>query len=319
MSMKFNTVIFTVFLLGWTLSATAQAPRKMTRGEYILQYKALSIRQMNVTGIPASIIMAQACLESDNGNSRLAVKANNHFGIKCHTSWDGEKIYHDDDKKQECFRKYDTPEGSFFDHSDFLRNRDRYAALFSLPSTDYKGWAHGLKKAGYATNPVYAELLIKIIEDNKLYELDTEPANEPLLARLELEQKQNIIEIDSYIFEVHRKERLRNKVKYVLARDKESYKDIAMELGVKPKKLEQYNDVKDHVLHYGEMVYIEKKKRRTAKDQPAHIAERNETMHSISQRYAVRLDKLYEYNGMRVGQEPRVGDEIFLRKNKRRR
>ena len=126
------------------------------------------------------------------------------------------------------------------------------------------------------------------------------------------------MEIDSYIFEVHRKQRLRNKVKYVLARDKESYNDIAMELGIKLKKLEQYNDAKDHVLSYGEMVYIEKKKKYTAKDQPAHIAARNETMHSISQHYAVRLDKLYEYNGMKKGQEPRAGDEIFLRKNKRR-
>jgi hypothetical protein len=274
---------------------------------------------MNVSGVPASIIMAQACLESDNGNSRLAVEANNHFGIKCHTTWDGDKIYHDDDKKQECFRKYDTPEGSFFDHSDFLRYRERYAALFSLPPTDYKAWAQGLKKAGYATNPLYAELLIKIIEENKLYELDTDPVNKPLLAQLELEQKQNILEFDSYIFEVQRKERMRNKVKYVLARDRESYKDIAMELGIKLKKLEAYNDVKDHVLGYGEMVYIEKKKKCTAKDQPVHIAERGETMHSISQRYAVRLDKLYEYNGMKKGQEPRPGDEVFLRKNKRRR
>ncbi|MDR3184274.1 MAG: glucosaminidase domain-containing protein [Prevotellaceae bacterium] len=317
--MRFYTVIFTAFLLGCALSATGQTPRKTTREEYILKYKALSVRQMNITGIPASIIMAQACLESDNGNSRLAVEANNHFGIKCHKPWDGDKIYHDDDKKQECFRKYDTSEGSFFDHSEFLRNRDRYAALFSLPASDYKGWAHGLKKAGYATNPVYAELLIKIIEDNKLYELDTEPVNEQLLARLELEQKQNIIEIDSYIFEVHRRQRLRNKVKYVLARDRESYKDIAIELGINLKKLEQYNDTNDHVLSYGEMVYIEKKKRSTAKDQPVHVAGRNETMHSISQRYAVRLDKLYEYNGMKKGQEPMPGDEVFLRKNKRRR
>jgi LysM repeat protein len=272
---------------------------------------------MKMSGIPASIIMAQACLESDNGNSMLAVKANNHFGIKCHTTWDGEVIYHDDDRAKECFRKYDTPEGSFFDHSDFLRYRDRYAGLFSLSATDYKGWAHGLKKAGYATNPVYAELLIKIIEENKLYELDKEPVN--VTSPAQIEQAQNTVEVDTYIFEVHRKQLRRNKVKYVLARENETYKDIATELGMKPKKLEQYNDTKDHLLDYGEVVYIEKKKRSTVKSLPIHITESNETMHSISQRYAVRLDKLYEYNGMKKGQEPKAGDEIFLQKNKRRR
>jgi hypothetical protein len=266
-------------------------------------------------GVPASIIMAQACLESDNGNSTLAAKANNHFGIKCHTTWDGEIIYHDDDKANECFRKYDTPNGSFFDHSDFLRSRDRYVALFSLSSTDYKGWAHGLKKAGYATNPMYAELLIKIIEENKLYELDTEPA---ISTFAQVEQAQNTIEVDTYIFDVRRREHRRNNVKYVLARENETYKDIAMELGMNPKKLEQYNDIRDHLLEYGEVVYIAKKKRSAVRNLPAHIVESNETMHSISQRYGIRLDKLYEYNGMRKGQEPKTSEEIFLRKNKRR-
>jgi LysM repeat protein len=316
MRTKFNGVIITVFLLGCIFSAAGQPPKKMTREDYISKYKSLSIRQMKMSGIPASIIMAQACLESDNGNSTLAVEANNHFGIKCHTTWDGDVIYHDDDRANECFRKYDTPDGSFFDHSDFLRSRDRYIALFSLSATDYKGWAHGLKKAGYATNPMYAELLIKIIEENKLYELDTEPVN---AATTQIEQAQNTIEVDTYIFEVRRKEHRRNNVKYVLARENETYKDIAMELGMKPKKLEQYNETRDHLLTYGETVYIEKKKRSTARNLPVHIAESNETMYSISQRYAVRLDKLYEYNGMKKGQEPRTGEEIFLRKNKRRR
>jgi LysM repeat protein len=316
MRTKFHTVILTAFLLGCVFSAAGQTSKKTTREEYIKKYKSISIRQMKMSGIPASIIMAQACLESNNGNSTLAVKANNHFGIKCHTTWDGDVIYHDDDKANECFRKYDTPDGSFFDHSDFLRYRDRYASLFSLSISDYKGWAHGLKKAGYATNPMYAELLIKIIEDNKLYELDIAPVDVPGPAQIE--QAQNTIEVDTYIFEVQRKQLRRNKVKYVLARENETYKDIATELGMKPKKLEQYNDTKDHLLEYGEIVYIGKKKRSTVRKLPIHIAESNETMHSISQRYAVRLDKLYEYNGMKKGQEPKAGDEIFLRKNKRR-
>ena len=315
MRTKFHAVVLTAFLLGGVFSAAGQTSR-MTREEYISKYKALCIRQMKMSGIPASIIMAQACLESDNGNSTLAVKANNHFGIKCHTTWDGDVIYHDDDKPNECFRKYDTPDGSFFDHSDFLRSRDRYVALFSLAATDYKGWAHGLKKAGYATNPMYAEILIKIIEENKLYELDTEPA---ISTVAQAEQGQNTIEVDTYIFDVIRKQHRRNNVKYVLARENETYKDIAMELGMKSKKLEQYNDTRDHLLEYGEVVYIAKKKRSAPRNLPAHITQSNETMHGISQRYGVRLDKLYEYNKMRKGDEPRTGEEILLRKDKRRR
>ena len=127
---------------------------------------------MKQFGVPASITLAQAMLESDNGNSTLAVKANNHFGIKCHKDWTGATIYHDDDRKGECFRKYKNPEQSFNDHSLFLRGGKRYAFLFDLTPTDYKAWAHGLKKAGYATNPKYAELLIKIIEDNEFYRFD---------------------------------------------------------------------------------------------------------------------------------------------------
>ncbi len=147
--------------------------RDISRREYIEMYKHIAIRQMNQYGIPASIIMAQACLESGNGNSRLAVKANNHFGIKCH-NWNGKRIYHNDDKRGECFRKYTEVEDSFKDHSEFLRNGRRYQSLFDLKKTDYKAWAHGLKAAGYATNPKYANLLIEIIEKNELYKLDGE-------------------------------------------------------------------------------------------------------------------------------------------------
>lgn len=147
--------------------------RDISRREYIEMYKQIAIRQMNQYGIPASIIMAQACLESGNGNSRLAVKANNHFGIKCH-NWNGKRIYHNDDERGECFRKYTEAEDSFKDHSEFLRNGRRYQSLFDLKKTDYKAWAHGLKAAGYATNPQYANLLIEIIEKNELYKLDGE-------------------------------------------------------------------------------------------------------------------------------------------------
>lgn len=146
--------------------------QNLTREQYIEKYKDLAIRQMNQYGIPASIILAQGCLESGNGNSRLAVKANNHFGIKCH-NWTGKRIYHNDDKRGECFRKYNSPDDSFKDHSEFLKNGKRYRSLFDLKRTDYKAWAHGLKAAGYATNPQYAKMLIDIIEKHSLYKYDS--------------------------------------------------------------------------------------------------------------------------------------------------
>lgn len=146
--------------------------QRISREEYILRYKDVAVRQMNLYGIPASIIMAQACLESDNGNSALARNANNHFGIKCNNGWSGPGYLHDDDKKNECFRKYNSPEESFKDHSEFLKNGQRYRFLFSYSNSDYVSWAHGLKSAGYATNPKYAQLLIKVIEENDLHKLD---------------------------------------------------------------------------------------------------------------------------------------------------
>lgn len=160
-----------LFIIFFFLSATIYS-QKLTRVQYIEKYKQVAQKQMRLYNIPASIIMAQACLESGNGNSTLATKANNHFGIKCHTSWKGKRYRHDDDKRRECFRKYNSPIESFEDHSIFLSTGKRYSSLFDLKITDYKAWAHGLKAAGYATNPKYAKLLIDIIETYKLYELD---------------------------------------------------------------------------------------------------------------------------------------------------
>lgn len=157
-------------------AALGLGAQNLTREEYIDKYKDIAIKQMHKTKIPASIILAQACLESSNGNSTLARKANNHFGIKCHDGWKGKKIRQDDDERRECFRKYDKAADSFTDHSNFLRSRSRYASLFDLPISDYKGWAHGLKAAGYATNPKYAQLLINIIEEYKLYKYDSADA-----------------------------------------------------------------------------------------------------------------------------------------------
>lgn len=159
---------------------TASA-QKMSSVEYIAKYKDLAISEMNQYGIPASITLAQGVLESGNGNSELARKAKNHFGIKCHSSWTGKKVYHDDDEAQECFRKYPTVSASYRDHSIFLQ-KARYANLFELSITDYRGWAKGLKKAGYATNPQYPERLINIIELHHLQQYDN-PSDAAFMAK----------------------------------------------------------------------------------------------------------------------------------------
>jgi hypothetical protein len=171
-----NTIL--IILLAAVFTAfVVPVSDKTPQVRYVEKYAALAVDEMYRSGVPASITLAQGLLESRYGLSELATEGNNHFGIKCHNNWQGGKVYHDDDKKGECFRKYDSPEESFRDHSDFLRYRDRYKFLFDLEVNDYKGWAHGLKKAGYATDPAYPAKLIKLIEDYKLYKYDVAPSD----------------------------------------------------------------------------------------------------------------------------------------------
>ena len=180
MKISRKNIILTLLLpliVGLAVSFTSPDSSTTPQVRYVEKYAALAIDEMYRSGVPASITLAQGLLESRYGLSELATKGNNHFGIKCHNNWQGGKVYHDDDAKGECFRKYDSPEESFRDHSDFLRYRDRYKFLFDLEVNDYKGWAHGLKKAGYATDPAYPAKLIKLIEDYKLYKFDVAPSD----------------------------------------------------------------------------------------------------------------------------------------------
>jgi flagellum-specific peptidoglycan hydrolase FlgJ len=150
---------------------------------YIQDFKETAKDNMRRHGIPASIILAQGILESGAGKGTLCISANNHFGIKCHSDWTGEKVYHDDDSEQECFRKYKDPAGSYDDHSLFLTTRSRYASLFKLDKDDYEGWAHGLKAAGYATDPKYPAKLIGLIENYDLAQYDAEVLNKKYVAK----------------------------------------------------------------------------------------------------------------------------------------
>ncbi len=288
---------------------------QITRNEYIQRYQILAIEEMARSGIPASITIAQGCLESANGSSELSKKSNNHFGIKCKKGWKGKKVYYDDDAKNECFRKYRTVEDSYVDHTNFLLNNQRYASLFELKTTDYKGWAHGLKKAGYATNKKYAHKLIHIIETNKLYRLDYKISYDELMA---FEQKQmgsegisNSLSINA--FQSHEIIK-RNHVKSVVARRSDTYEIIAQELGLKEWVLYKYNDQSaGYRPRQNEIVYIQQKKGKTKKDNLSHRVEQGDSMHYISQLYGIKLNKLYRRNRMKKGQQPPTGHIIYLR------
>jgi LysM repeat protein len=296
-----------------------QAVPRMTNEEYISLYKDDAVRDMLKTGVPASITLAQAMLESDNGNSTLAREANNHFGIKCHTEWNGETLYKDDDRRNECFRKYKSVLESYDDHSEFLRTRQRYAFLFSYDRTDYVSWARGLKKAGYATNPQYAERLIKIIQENNLHIFDTatSPDNveyvsvsssptrpkfptEPI-AEVAISSQRRISEL--------------NRTEYIVARQGDTYQSLAKEFDLMPWQILKYNDLKktDRIKD-GETIFLKPKR---SKAQTAyHVMQAGETLRDVSQKYGVKLKVLYKYNRTEEGVQPAAGEKIWLSKKK---
>ncbi len=306
---------------------------------YIARYSQLAIKEMKIYRIPASITLAQGIIESNCGKSPLAVKANNHFGIKCHREWTGEGFYYDDDQKNECFRKYLNPEDSFRDHSLFLTLRPRYAALFSLDPKDYTGWAYGLKQAGYATNPEYPRLLIRVIEDNRLFELDKEEIEEEIAEKAQPEEIQIVAKTvvtaprksehvlfyenfqmpDPAKFEqkntssAGRKIYENNGIPFIFAKKGDNWINIASEFGIYAFQVYRQNDLKgSDPITPGQILYLESKRRKAAVD--SHIASDTDSMYSISQQYGVKIKFLYRYNNMLPGQEPKPGVTILLRK-----
>lgn len=275
--------IFIFILVGMYCCFSLQAQtRSRQYEEYIKKYRELAVEEMKKYHIPASITLAQGLLESGAGQSTLARKSNNHFGIKCGSDWRGKTVSHDDDARGECFRAYKHPKQSYEDHSKFLVGRPRYASLFKLKITDYKGWARGLKKAGYATNPRYAEQLIGIIELYDLYKYDTKGGLKWM--------KENPNPHQPYIA---------NGLVYVVVRSGDSWKGISKEFDISQKKLRKYNDLyKGYALQVGDILYLEEKNKRASKEHIVHVLRAGESMHSISQKYGIRLKNLYKLNKM---------------------
>lgn len=277
---------------------------------YIEKYRDVAIREMKEFGVPASITLAQGILESGSGQSYLAQRANNHFGIKCHLDWDGKRVYKDDDEKNECFRAYKDPDESFRDHSLFLKNRSRYASLFKEDPTDYKAWAHGLKRAGYATNRKYPTLLIDLIERYELHKYDLEgfkvdveeiTKNEPDVPARE--------EIKSYQVNVSK-----NYVEYVTAKEGDSFESISTQVDVSVKRLLRYNELEeDTPLASGQRVYLQPKRKKAYRDFEVHTVKQGETVYSISQQYGVKMKYLRKRNNLKDDKEPVPGMELELR------
>lgn len=304
-------------------SAPSLFAQKISYEEYINTYKDIAIRKMYEYKIPASITLAQGILESGSGNSDLARKANNHFGIKCHKGWTGKTYIMDDDEKDECFRKYKSPEESYRDHSLFLTERSRYADLFKLKITDYKAWAYGLKKAGYATNPKYPQLLIKIIEENELYVYDSKKPGKATKKKDDvpkeiLDQSTVLlkpVKINGTFYKKGPDDRniyKNNGVKYVLAKEGDTFESIADLFNIYTFQVYKYNDLKKtDKLSEGQVIYLQRKKNKHKRKY--HATKEGETMYYISQLYGVSLSKLYKRNDMHEGMQPMVGQKVKLR------
>jgi len=312
---------------GQPLEGDGPNGKRYTPEEYIGQWKEVAVRKMREHGIPASITLAQGLLESGNGNSKLAREANNHFGIKCTSDWTGGKSYHDDDARNECFRKYKSAEQSFEDHAKFLQ-RPRYAGLFELKPTDYKGWAHGLKKAGYATDPGYAPKLISLIERYELHNLDRgvdvayKPARPdakpvakpapPKPARRPSGGSETVTigaGREVAVFE--------GRINYVRAKQGEDLRKLARELEMHHAMLARWNDMdKNASLEEGQTVFIQPK-RNAAKSAATHTAIEGETLWSVGQHYGVKLARLAKYNALPGDARLSAGQQVHLRKPKR--
>lgn len=268
--------------------------------DYVNQYNSMAIDQMHRYGIPASVTLAQALLESRAGTSSLAINARNHFGIKCGSSWTGNYYVMTDDAPNEHFRVYNSVDQSYEDHSKFLRNNQRYGSLFLLSPNDYKGWCYGLKKAGYATNPAYAQNLIQLIEDYQLYKYDGASNKHSY-------KKGNMLTHEVLYY---------NKNYYTIAQAGDTYSSIAKEMKMSERKLRKYNEVDKHAeLQEGDIVYFEKKQSKADKIYRGmvHIIAEGQSLHTVAQMYGMRVKTLYKINALSPDHQVQVGEAIRIR------
>lgn len=308
--------------------AVSNSSSGMTAQDYIYTYKDLAMNEMKRTGIPASITLAQGMIESDFGRSRLAVEANNHFGIKCHDDWAGPTIRHHDDKRNECFRKYKRPEESYYDHSDFLKSGSRYTFLFDLDVTDYKGWARGLKKAGYATNPDYANMLIRNIEDNNLMALDrgtiaykqdreTLSKDDKIVKSPESDNTKTPVGVNNGSGAVAaRVSRImeNNRIQYIIVKEGETRERIEKEFQLLKWELAKYNDLdEDFVPVPGQLLYLQPKREKADPGKEFYTVAEGDTMYLVAQKFGIKIKSLYEMNRLEFGNEPEPGKKLWLR------
>lgn len=304
---------------------------EITRSQYIDTWKDEAMYQMAAHGIPASITLAQGILESRDGNSRLAKEGNNHFGIKCHSDWQGGRIYADDDAKNECFRQYKNARESFDDHSDFLK-KPRYASLFELEVTDYKGWARGLKSCGYATSPEYAQALIRIIEDNNLTQYDEQGlllAKNDELPRAAKKPKARLTNEggkskksrttsgedrpEITLSGNHEVLVSDNRIKYIVAREGDTRASIAREIDLNVFILNRFNDFDNSTeLKPGDIVYLQPKRMQAGT--PEYVSMEGDSWFSISQKHGIKLKRLCKINGSSPDKPIAAGTRVYLKK-----
>lgn len=330
--------LFLVLILFTATKNFAQQPSEAVN-TYIIQFRDLAIEEMQRTGVPASIKLAQGILETEAGQSDLVLKSNNHFGIKCKTSWTGEKVYHDDDARGECFRKYASAEDSYMDHSNYLKNTPRYASLFTLDPTNYKGWAYGLKSAGYATNPKYPQILIKYIEQYNLNDYTlialgrkgrpddfagkTQGTGDPssiFLGNISVSSSVSANTSNQPVVkEVKEPEQVYpenefsiNNTRVVFVKSGVSLLSVAERYNVRYNWLLDFNDLKEGTseLQKDQLVYLQRKRKQGQKE--FHIVKDGEDLYTISQVEGLRLENLLVYNQLSMDMKPAAGEKLYL-------
>ena len=328
--------IFLVFVISLFFKFSQAQPMDAVL-TYISRYKDLAIAEMQRTGIPAAITLAQGIHETEAGTSELVRKSNNHFGIKCKDNWMGQSVSHDDDARGECFRKYAAPEESYRDHSDFLKTRSNYASLFSLDPMNYEAWAYGLKKAGYATNPKYAQILIKLIQDYHLQDYTMIALGKIKEGNDLVKEKKSQEENETKnIIAVNEKEKALgennpitaavkvdannypsgefkiNETRVLFVKKGTSYLTIAQQYEIPLAKLFEFNDIKQQeIASSDQLVFIQRK--RKIGEHEFHVVQPGENINSIAQTEAIRLESLLEYNNLGADMQPAAGENLYLR------